>query len=41
MTYSREATALSESTSQPINAWTKACVVLKMSKNIGEAFFSG
>ena len=48
MTYSRETTAISEITGQPVNTWSeerqrgcKARAVLKMSKAERDAFFNG
>jgi len=48
MTYSRDTTALSELTGQPVNTWseewrveTEARTILKMSKDERDAFFNG
>jgi len=48
MTYSRDTTALSELTDQPVNTWseewrieTEARAILKMSKDERDAFFNG
>jgi hypothetical protein len=48
MTYSRDTTALSELTGQPVNTWseewrieTEARTLLKMSKEQRDAFFNG
>jgi len=48
MTYSRDTTALSELTGQPVNTWseewrieTEARAILKMSKDERDAFFNG
>lgn len=48
MTYSRDTTAISELTGQPVNTWseewrieTEARAVLKMSKQEWEVFFNG
>jgi hypothetical protein len=48
MTYSRDTTAISELTGQPVNTWseewrieTEARTLLKMSKEQRDAFFNG
>jgi len=48
MTYSRDTTAISELTGQPVNTWseewrieTEARAILKMSKAERDAFFNG